>query len=95
MEWEMRKIVLIVLATASLGLAGCQTVQQQRAAQGAVIGGATGAVIGGVAGGSGSAALAGGAVGAAAGAMIGAATAPQGPCYVRTSSGKLRRVACR
>lgn len=56
---------------------------------------AAGAVIGGVAGGSAGAAVAGGAIGAAAGGIIGAATAPQGPCYVRNSSGKLRRVACR
>jgi hypothetical protein len=90
----MRKILILATAGLMLGLGGCQTVQQQRAAQGAVIGGATGAVIGGVAGGSGSAALAGGAIGAAAGAVIGAATTPSGPCYVRTSSGKLRRVSC-
>jgi hypothetical protein len=89
----MRKVLII--AAAGLTLAGCQTVQEDRALKGAVIGGATGAVIGGVAGRSGGAALAGGAIGAAAGGIIGAATAPQGPCYVRTSSGKLRRVSCR
>lgn len=91
----MRKILIV--AAAGLALAGCQTVQQDRALQGAVIGGATGAVIGGVAGRTGGAALAGGAIGAAAGGLIGAATAPdaRGRCYVRTSSGKLRRVACR
>ena len=91
----MRKILIIAIAAAGLALAGCQTVQQDRALQGAVIGGATGAVIGGVAGRTGGAALAGGVIGAAAGGLIGAATAPRGPCYVRTSSGKLRRVACR
>jgi hypothetical protein len=89
----MRKVLII--AVAGLALSGCQTVQQDRALTGAVIGGATGAVIGGVAGGSGGAVLAGGAIGAAAGGVIGAMTVRNGKCYVRTSSGRLRRVACR
>ena len=88
----MRK--LLIVGVAALSLAGCQTVAEQRAGQGALIGGATGAVIGGVAGRSAGAALAGGAIGAVAGGMIGHATAPSEPCYVRTRSGRLRRVAC-
>jgi uncharacterized protein YcfJ len=89
----MRK--LLIVTTAALALGGCQTVQEDRALGGALIGGAAGAVIGGVAGGTGGSALAGGAVGAVAGGLIGAATAPRGgPCYVRTASGRLRRVAC-
>jgi uncharacterized protein YcfJ len=89
----MRKAFIVTIA--ALALAGCETVQQDRALTGAAIGGAAGAVIGGVAGGSTGAAVAGGVVGAAAGGLIGASTAPSEPCYVRTSSGRLRRVACR
>lgn len=85
---------ILILAVAAVVLAGCQTMQQRNAATGALIGGATGAVIGGVAGHSAGAALAGGLIGAAAGGIIGAATTPPGPCYVRTRSGRLRRVAC-
>jgi hypothetical protein len=88
----MRRILLVGLA--ALALAGCQTVQERNAGTGALIGGATGAVIGGVAGHSVGAALAGGVIGAAAGGLIGAATAPPEPCYIRTRSGKLRRVSC-
>ena len=88
----MRKI--LILAAAALTLGGCQTVQQERVAGGAVLGGATGALIGGLAGGTGGAALAGGAIGAVAGGMLGAATAPPEPCYVRTRSGRLRPVSC-
>jgi osmotically inducible lipoprotein OsmB len=88
----MRKILLA--STAALALAGCQTVAQDRAATGAVLGGVTGAVIGGAATGRAGGALAGGVIGAAAGGMLGAATAPREPCYIRTASGRLRRVAC-
>ena len=89
----MRK--LFIIGAAALALGGCQTVQQERALTGAVIGGATGAVVGGLASGSSRGAVAGGVIGAAAGGIIGAATTPRGPCYVRTASGKLRQVACR
>jgi hypothetical protein len=85
---------ILILAIAATILAGCQTMQQRNAATGALIGGATGAVIGGVAGHSAGAAVAGGLIGAAAGGIIGAATTPPEPCYIRTRSGKLRRVAC-
>ena len=89
----MRKILII--GAAALALGGCQTVQEERALTGALVGGVAGAAIGGVAGKSAGAAVAGGLVGAAAGGIIGAATAPRGPCYVRTSSGKPRQVPCR
>jgi len=88
----MRTVLLV--GTAALLLSGCQTMQQRNAATGALIGGATGAVIGGVAGHSAGAALAGGVIGAAAGGLIGAAITPPEPCYIRTRSGKLRRVRC-
>lgn len=89
----MRQIIII--AVAGLALAGCQTVRQDRAVKGAVIGGAAGAVIGGVAGSGSGAVVAGAVAGAAAGGIIGAMTVRNGKCYVRTSSGRLRRVACR
>ena len=89
----MRK--LLIIGVAALALGGCQTVQEDRALTGALIGGAAGAAIGGVAGRSASAAIAGGAVGAVAGGIIGASTAPKGPCYVRTASGKMQQVKCR
>ncbi len=79
----MRKILIIGLAVFALG--GCQTAQQDRALKGAVIGGVAGSPAGGP----------GVVAGAAAGGIIGAVTTSRGRCYVRTSSGKLRRVACR
>lgn len=88
----MRKLIIVGLA--ALSLAGCQTVAERRAGQGALLGGATGAVVGGLAGGSVGAAVAGGAIGAAAGGIIGHATAPREGCYVRTRSGRLRAVPC-
>lgn len=88
----MRTLFLVTVS--ALALAGCQTMQERNAGTGALLGGATGAVIGGVAGGSAGAALAGGVIGAAAGGLIGAATTPPEPCYMRTRSGKLRRVSC-
>ena len=88
----MRK--LLIICVAALALAGCQTVRQDRALTGAVIGGVAGTAIGAAAGRSAGGAVAGGLIGAGAGALIGAATAPSGPCYVRTSSGRLKRVRC-
>ncbi len=86
----MRK--LIIIAAAALTLAGCQTARQDRALNGAVIGGVAGTVIGAAAGRSVGGAVAGGLIGAGAGALIGSATAE--PCYVRTRSGRTRRVSC-
>lgn len=85
----------LIVAAAALALAGCQTVEQDRALTGAVIGGAAGTAIGAAAGHSVGAAVAGGAVGAAAGGIIGASTTPRGPCYVRDAYGTLHRVRCR
>jgi osmotically inducible lipoprotein OsmB len=86
----MRKLIMV--AAAALTLAGCQTAQQDRALSGAVIGGVAGTAIGAAAGRSVGGAVAGGLIGATAGGLIGAATAE--PCYVRTRSGRVRRVAC-
>ncbi len=79
----MNKAFLAAGALASaLALSGCQTPQQQNAANGAVLGGATGALIGGLASGRAGGALAGGAIGAATGAILGsAATPPPPPAY--------------
>ena len=73
---------LIIIAAATLAIAGCS-----RTEQGAVVGGTTGAVIGGVASGDAGGALVGGAVGAVAGALIGRATEP-GRCYYRDRHGR-------
>lgn len=89
----MRKPFLIATITAALALAGCQTVQQDHALTGAVIGGVAGTAIGAAAGHSVGGAVAGGLIGATAGGLIGAATAPAEPCYVRRH-GRLHRVAC-
>lgn len=71
----MRKMILLAGAVASsLSLAACGTTEGDRAAGGALLGGATGAAIGGLATGRASGALAGAAVGAAGGAIVGAAT---------------------
>jgi osmotically inducible lipoprotein OsmB len=73
----MKKIVTIAVVSAlALGLAACNS-PGERAAGGALIGGATGAAIGGLATGRGSGALVGGLIGAGTGAVIGASTAPE------------------
>jgi hypothetical protein len=74
----MKKMLAIGLVTVGLagGLTACNT-PGDRAAGGALIGGATGAAVGGLASGTAGGALAGGAIGAAGGAIVGAATAPQ------------------
>ena len=71
----MRQTILIVAAT--LCLAGCGSPYNpgDRAASGALIGGAGGAAIGGIAGG-GTGALIGAGAGALGGAAVGAATTP-------------------
>lgn len=72
----MKKTFLIALALASaVSLGGCYT-PQDRAAGGALIGGATGAAVGAAATGRAGGAVAGGLIGAATGAVVGAATAP-------------------
>ncbi|HLH51579.1 MAG TPA: glycine zipper domain-containing protein [Roseiarcus sp.] len=77
----MKALVLLTTVCASaIALAGCETPQQQNAAGGALLGGATGAIIGSaVSHGSAGGALVGGALGAATGAMVGSAATPSGP----------------
>jgi osmotically inducible lipoprotein OsmB len=78
----MRKFlgVTAIVLTMS-GLAACNT-PGERAAGGAVLGGAAGAAIGGLATGRAGGAIAGGIIGAAGGAIVGAATAPCPEGYV-------------
>ena len=73
----MKKIMAASLAGAiALSLGGCYS-PGDRAAGGALLGGATGAAIGAAAsGGRAGGTLAGAAIGAAGGAILGAATAP-------------------
>ncbi len=75
-----KMIVLSVAALMAATLAGCSSTRDQRAVDGALLGGAAGAVVGGLATGHAGGALAGGALGAAAGAIIGAETAPRRRC---------------
>lgn len=74
----MRKVVLVAAALASaLALGGCGNTSSERAAGGALLGGAAGAIIGGAATGKVGGAVAGGVIGAVGGAVIGGVTAPQ------------------
>lgn len=75
----MKKIIAI--SAVALSLAAC-TAREERAAGGALIGGATGAAIGGLATGRAGGAVAGGLIGAAAGGLIGAGTAPECRDYI-------------
>jgi len=88
----MRKILIVIGAT--LALAGCQTVEQDRALTGAAIGGVAGTAVGAVAGGSVGSAVAGGVIGAAGGAIIGSATTPR-RCYWTDSYGRRHWRRCR
>jgi hypothetical protein len=72
-----KTILLATLFASAFSLAGCNTPQQQGAANGAVLGGAAGALFGGLASGRPGGALAGAAIGAATGAAVGAASAPR------------------
>ncbi len=73
----MKKITAIATVFAiSLSLAACNS-PGDRAAGGALLGGAAGAAIGAAATGRPGGVLAGAAIGAASGAVVGAATAPQ------------------
>jgi len=78
----MKKLMILALAVAAaLPIAGCETPQQQNAANGAVLGGAAGALLGGALTGRPGGVVVGGITGAAAGAMIGSASTPPGPGY--------------
>jgi outer membrane lipoprotein SlyB len=87
----MRKVLVVV--TAAIALAGCQTAREDRQLSGALLGGGTGAVIGGLAGRSVGGAVAGGIIGAAAGAIIADSTRP-GRCYTHNRYGERVWVRC-
>ncbi|THD42719.1 MAG: glycine zipper 2TM domain-containing protein [Bradyrhizobium sp.] len=74
-------MVLLLAGLAAAPLAGCDTPQQQNAANGALLGGATGAVLGGLLTGRPGGALVGAAAGATTGAIVGSASTPPGPYY--------------
>lgn len=77
----MKKTLACALAlSAALALGGCGQTREERATNGALLGGATGAIIGGAASGKVGGALAGGIIGAAAGGIIGANSAPPPRC---------------
>ena len=74
----MKKTLLLTLAlTSAMALGGCGQTREDRAVNGALLGGATGAIIGGAASGRAGGALAGGIIGAAAGGILGANSAPE------------------
>ncbi len=76
----MRKLLTVAIVALTAGsLSACNT-PGERAAGGALIGGAAGAAIGGLATGRVGGAVAGGIIGAAGGAIVGGATAPQPRC---------------
>lgn len=76
-------------------LAGCSHSELDRnIRKGALIGAGTGAVVGGLARGTVGGAVTGGVVGAVAGGAIGALITHNNRCYVRTASGRLRRIRC-
>ena len=72
----MRKTIMLAAAAGlSMLLAGCNT-SEDRAVNGALLGGTAGALIGGLGSNSIEGALVGGAIGAVGGAVIGQATTP-------------------
>ncbi|WP_342361292.1 hypothetical protein [Terrarubrum flagellatum] len=86
----MKKLVTLAsVALVGLSVAACNT-PSERAAGGAILGGATGAAIGGLATGRAGGAVVGGLIGAAAGGVLGAATAacPDGYLLVRDRYGR-------
>ncbi len=77
----MKKTLLLTMAlTSAMALGGCGQTREDRAVNGALLGGAAGAIIGGAASGRAGGALAGGIIGAAAGGIIGANSAPPRRC---------------
>ena len=78
----MKKLIILTLATLTLGLAGCETQRERNAVGGAAIGAGTGAIIGGLATGRAGGAYAGALVGGVAGAVLGANSTPSGRCGV-------------
>jgi outer membrane lipoprotein SlyB len=75
---KMRIVTLSIVAALALGVAGCETSEQnQRAGTGALIGGGVGALAGQAIGGNTGSTLVGAAGGALLGAAVGTATTPK------------------
>lgn len=91
----MRKTATVALA--ALLVSGCSYASrlERNVSTGALLGAGTGLAIGGLTRGTVGGAVAGGVVGAVAGGLIGAAVTPARRCYIRTSTGRLRRAWCR
>lgn len=88
----LRFLTIPVLA---LSLGACASpVQQQRTAEGALLGGAAGAAVGALTEGTVEGAAAGAAIGAAGGAIIGAVASRPGYCYARDQYGNRIVVEC-
>jgi hypothetical protein len=89
------KVSAVLLA--ALLISGCaySSRLERNVATGALIGAGTGAAVGGLTRGTLGGAATGGVIGAVAGGLIGAALTQPYRCWVRTSSGRLRRVWCR
>lgn len=85
---------LIFASALALAVAGCNSTQQNRAAEGALLGAAGGAIVGGVATGTVKGAAVGAGVGAAGGAIIGAVASRPGYCYARNQYGERIVVRC-
>jgi osmotically inducible lipoprotein OsmB len=94
-EEMMAKFAIVALA--ALLLSGCaySSRLESNVATGALLGGGAGMAVGGLARGTLGGAVAGGVIGAVAGGLIGAAVTPPRRCYIRTSTGRLRRAWCR
>jgi surface antigen len=89
----MKKIMTLAAAGAlTLSVAACNT-PGERAAGGALIGGATGAAVGAAVGG-GRGAVVGGLLGAGTGAVVGAGTAPANACPYGAYQGRDGRIYC-
>jgi hypothetical protein len=86
-----------MVALAALLVSGCaySSPLERNMSTGALLGAGAGAAVGGLARGTVGGAVTGGVIGAAAGALIGAAVTQPRRCYIRTSSGELRRAWCR
>lgn len=95
----MKKLAVAAAMMLSVAVAGCaQTESQQRAATGAVIGGAGGALVGQAIGGNTKGTVIGAASGALLGAVVGSSTAPkrrgEEMCRYRASDGRIFTAPC-
>src|SRR5262245_26506587 len=95
--WRAPVAKLALVVFAALLISGCaySSRLERNVSTGALLGAGAGAAIGGLTRGTVGGAVTGGVVGAVAGGLIGAAITRPRRCWVRTSSGRLRRAWCR